>query len=81
MKFPPLLLLNGRLKSSKLNFFPLKGVMTLKFHSGSMPDFFAVYKLDLKDGDNSHTYFVGELKCSQAWEMFPFVSLESMLVE
>ena len=55
--------------------------MTLKFHNGSMPNFFAVYKLDLKDGDNSHTYFVGELKCSQAWEMFPFVSLERMLVE
>lgn len=40
MKFPPLILLNGRLKSSKLNFLPLKDVMTLKFHNGSLPNFF-----------------------------------------
>ena len=66
MNFPPLLLLNGRLKSSKLNFLPLKGVMTLKFHNGSLPNFFAVYRLDLKGGDNSCTYFIGELKISQA---------------
>ena len=40
--------------------------MTLKFHNGSLPNFFAVYKLDLKDGDNFHTYFVEELKYIQA---------------